>query len=81
MDDLAFFEQHVSKKAKRALIKAMGGESLLRQQDMHAELVKAGLQQRIEAAKRECQERRQRREAAANYQAAAQKKPGWESPF
>ena len=62
MNDIIFFENHISHKAKSKLIQAMGSAGLLRQQEMITDLAKLGVQERIAAAKLACAERRKKRE-------------------
>ena len=65
MNDISYFENSVSKKIKLQLLRVIGPDVLLRQQEMHLALAYFGSQERIDASKRACAERRQRREMAA----------------
>lgn len=66
MNQQHYFEHHISKKNKEALIKIIGPIEILRQEEMHQKLIDAGESSRIEQAKAACEARRMKREQKMN---------------
>lgn len=53
-----YFENHVSKKQKEALIKAIGPIEILRLDELDQKLIDVGKEQRVQQAKLACEARR-----------------------
>ena len=66
MDPQKFFENHVSKKQKEAMVNAIGVIEILRQDELDQKLINVGKASRIEQAKLACEARRKKRELLAN---------------
>lgn len=61
MNQQHYFENHVSKKLKDQLIKAIGPIEILRQEEMHQKLINVGKEKRIQEAKLACETRRKKK--------------------
>ena len=54
MNQQHYFENHISKKNKEAILKAIGPIEILRQEEMDQKLIDAGKASRIAQAKAAC---------------------------
>lgn len=67
MNEISFFENQVSNKTKKGLLRAIGGfAAIQRQQELHLKLVDAGKDARIKAAKAAIAEKRRKKALITN---------------
>ena len=70
MNQQHYFENHISKKNKEAILKAIGPIEILRQEEMDQKLIDAGKASRIAQAKAACEARKLKREQKINKNSA-----------
>jgi hypothetical protein len=66
MNQQHYFENHISKKNKEAILQVIGPIEILRQEEMHQKIIDANKKSRIEEAKLACEQRRKKREFLLN---------------